>query len=201
MKKLKWVLGVVVVLLVLGFTLTQYFKYSIRQLYTVNAAAAPYDVVIIPGLPFDTPTPNNLFKARMLWSKDLYDKGLVKNIIYSGAAVHTPYIEGEVMKEISMLLGIPAEHTFAETKAEHTVNNIEEGLKLARQMGFSKVAVATDPFQTAFLKRHIDKNKLPIALLPFDLDSFSRFEKQALPHFNSERAFVKDFVPLKERGQ
>lgn len=199
-KKLKWVLVALVMLVVGGYTATQLFKHHIRLMYTANLAGAPYDVVIVPGLPYDTPVPNNLFKARMLWAKTLYDKGVVKHIIYSGAAVHTPYIEGCVMKDISALMGIPPECTFAETKAEHTVNNVDEGLKLARSLGFKRVAVATDPFQTVFLKRHIDKNKIPVALLPFSLEAYVGFEKTPFPKFNAEHAFVQGFVPLKERG-
>lgn len=200
MKKLKWFLLVVVLLVVAGYTATQLFKHHIRLMYTANLAGAPYDVVIIPGLPYDTPTPNNLFKARMLWAKTLYNKGVVKNIIYSGAAVHTPYVEGTVMKDISVLMGIPPQHTFAETKAEHTVNNVDEGLKLARSLGFKRIAVATDPFQTLFLRRYIKQHNLPLALLPFSLEAFVGFEKMPFPQFNAEHAFVQGFVPLKERG-
>lgn len=168
-------------------------------MYTQNAMSAPYDAVIIPGLPYDAPVPNGLFKARMLWSKSLFEKGIVRNIIYSGSAVHTPYIEGEVMKAISARLGIPAQHTFAETRALHTTENVDYGLQLADSLGFKKVAVATDPFQTFFLERHVKKNHLPLALLPFDLDSFKAYERLSLPFYDARKVQIPNFVPLKER--
>lgn len=165
----------------------------------LNASKAPFDAVIIPGLPFDTPTPNNLFKARMVWSKSLFDKGLVKNVIYSGSAVHTPYVEGEIMKAIALQMGLPAANVYAEVNAQHTTENVDYGLQLARSLGFQKVAVASDPFQTIFLKHHIAQHQLPVALLPFALDSFSAFKKYSFPLIDYRQFLVQNFVPLKER--
>jgi vancomycin permeability regulator SanA len=193
---------VVFVLFVLGITVvvvSYFFKFHIRHLYTESAARAPYDVVIIPGLPFDTPVPNNLFKARMLWSKSLYDNGVVTHIIYSGSAVHTPFVEGQIMKSIAEQMGIPPQVVFAETKALHTTENIRYGLQLADSLGFKKVAVATDPFQALFLERYIKKNHLPVALLPFDLDSFQAYERLSLPFYDARSAQIPNFVPLKQR--
>ena len=188
-----------VVLAATAAVVTFLFKRHITQLYLENAALAPYDVVIIPGLPYDAPVPNGLFKARMLWSKNLFDKGIVKNIIYSGSAVHTPYVEGEVMKAISARMGITAQHTFAETKALHTTENVDYGIKLADSLGFKRVAVATDPFQTFFLERHIKRNHLPVALLPFHLDSFKAYERLSLPFYDARKVQIPNFVPLRER--
>jgi vancomycin permeability regulator SanA len=198
-KALRIVAIVLLVLVIAVLTVSYFFKQHIGHLYAQNAVAAPYDVVIIPGLPYDAPVPNGLFKARMLWSKNLFDKGIVKNIIYSGSAVHTPYIEGKVMKAISARMGIPAQHTFAETRALHTTENVDYCLQLADSLGFKKVAVATDPFQTFFLERHVKKNHLPVALLPFHLDSFKAYERLALPFYDARKVQIPNFVPLKER--
>lgn len=199
-KFLRILIVVIVLLAATAAVVTFLFKRHITNLYIENTARAPYDVVIIPGLPYDTPTPNNLFKARMFWSKSLYDNGTVKHIIYSGSAVHTPFVEGEVMKGIALQMGLPADVVFAETKALHTTENISYCLQLADSLGLKKVAVATDPFQSLFLERHLSKNKLPVAILPFPLDSFKAFEKRQWPDFDAEKALVKGFVPLKERA-
>lgn len=199
MKAIRIIAVVLLVLVITVLTVSYFFKHHIRYLYSQNAKSAPYDVVIIPGLPYDAPVPNGLFKARMLWSKSLFDKGMVKNIIYSGSAVHTPYVEGEVMKAISARMSIPSQHTFAETRALHSTENIDYGLQLADSLGFKKVAVATDPFQTFFLERHVKKNHLPVALLPFDLDSFKAYEHLFLPFYDARGVQIPNFVPLKER--
>lgn len=64
-----------------------------------------HDVAIVPGLPFDTLKVNPLFKARMLWLSTSTKQGLPKNIIFSGSAVHSPYVEGQIMKMIADSLG------------------------------------------------------------------------------------------------
>lgn len=136
----------------------------------------------------------------MLWSKSLFDKGLAKNIIYSGSAVHTPYVEGEIMKAIALQMGLPVSNVYAEVNAQHTTENVDYGLQLAHSLGFQKIAVASDPFQTIFLKQHIAKHQLPVALLPFDLDSFTAFKKYSFPHIDYRQFLIQHFVPLKERN-
>ncbi|MCW5908199.1 MAG: YdcF family protein [Chitinophagales bacterium] len=200
---MKFLKRFLLLLFIAGFTalaITWWLKSSTRQLYVLNVSEAPYDAVIIPGLPFDTPVPNNLFKARILWSKSLFNKGLVKNIIYSGSAVHTPYVEGEIMKAIALQMGLPSANIYAEVNAQHTTENIDYSLQLARTLRFQKIAVASDPFQTIFLKRHIAKHQLEVALLPFDLDSFPAFKKYSFPLIDYRKFSVQNFVPLKERN-
>ncbi len=163
---------------------------------------APYDVVIVPGLPYDDSNSLNIIlSARMLWSKKLYDEGTTKNIIYSGAAVSTPYLEGIAMKTIADEMGIPNEHTFAETKAEHSTENVWYSYLLAKKLGFTKIALATDPFQTKMLKRFLLKRLNGMPALPIiflDLDPTNN-RNLTIPKINPSEAFVKDFIPLNKR--
>src|SRR6476620_7819913 len=71
---------------------------------------APYDVIIVPGVPYDAAQVSQIYKARMLWAKWLYDRKIAKNIIFSGSAVHTPYVEAQTMKIMADSMGIPSEH-------------------------------------------------------------------------------------------
>lgn len=164
--------------------------------YLINA---PFDAIIVPGLPFDDKKPNTIFKSRMLWAKWLFDRKVAKNIIFSGWAVHSPYIEAQAMKIMADSLGIPSSHTFVETRAEHSTENIDFGIQLAHQLGFKKVAVATDPFQALFLRKFTQKSTHNIALIPFPLQLIRIYHKQAVPRIDASNAFVKDFVPLDKR--
>ncbi len=174
------------------------------ETYNTNIVKAPFDAIIVPGIPFDTVLTGNgaiIFKSRILWSKRLYQSGITKNIIYSGAAVHTPYHEGEVMKMIAEALGIPAENIFVEGDALHSNENVIYGLRLALKLGFSNVAVATDPYQSLFLKRFVMKNKMKVALLPLSVDSMPIYRDIELPKVDSRKVFVENFIPLKDRKQ
>ena len=144
---LKWT----VIVLLLGFLAfllgTKAFRVHTVNTYTENIQQAPFDAVIIPGIPYDTAAPNDMLKARMYWAKKLFQSGVAKNLIFSGDAVHTPYVEGCCMKTMADSMGLPVANTFAETKALHGTENVDYSLKLAKEKGWKKVAVATDPFR------------------------------------------------------
>lgn len=160
---------------------------------------APYDVIIVPGISYDSAKVNPIYKARMLWAKWLFERKIAKNIIFSGSAVHTPYIEGLSMKIMADSMGIPAENTFVETVAEHSSENVDFGIRLAHQLGFKKIAVATDPFQSHFIRKFIQVCKIKIALVPFPLQMMPFYQKQTVPRIDAREAYVKDFVPLEKR--
>ena len=182
-------------ILFLSFILLTSFGLKERVLKSNKKAFAfaPYDVVIVPGYPYDTAPKFPLLEARMNWVKELFDKGIAKNIIFSGGAIHTPYIEARVMQIIADTLGIPKQHVFLEEEAPHSLQNVTYGKKLAKKLGFKKIAVATDPFQYAYLS--LMMGFAPgVKILTFSPDS-SEAKKyfQPLPYYNPRDAFVKDF--------
>ena len=75
---------------------------------------APYDAIIVPGVPFDGKHWSEAMKMRVQWSNYLYKKGIAKNIIYSGSAVYTEYEEAKIMALYGEALGIPKEHIFTD---------------------------------------------------------------------------------------
>ncbi len=167
--------------------------------YNKSVADAPFDVVIVPGLPYDTSNINPMFKARLLWAKELYDNGIAKHIIFSGSAVHSPYVESVIMKMMADSMGIPTRHTFIEDRALHSKENVSYGVELAHKMGLKKIAIATDPIQSLLIKKHIKDNHEHVSVLPFNIKSMPLYYKATLPKVNNENAYVCGFVPLSER--
>ncbi len=160
---------------------------------------APYDAVIVPGIKYDTlEQQTNGFNARIIWAKTLFDRGITKNIIFSGAACYSPYVEGQTMKLIAEAMGVPAAHVFAETKAEHGKENVYYSYLLAQKLGFKKVALAADPYQAFFLEGFIQTNLPEMGILPIAVDSLKKLYLP-LPAIDASPAFVKDFVPLNKR--
>lgn len=174
-------------------------NYTAAKIYKKNIAEAPYDAIIIPGNPFDSTKTNHTLIARVYWAKILYDKGIARNIIFSGAAVHTPFVEAMAMKMMADSMGIPPENTFIEQRALHSTENVDYGVELADSLGFKKLAVATDPFQSLFLSLHIKDRKLKVSLLPYS-KKYMQAANQTQPHINYQVAYVQNFVPLKERN-
>lgn len=67
--------------------------------------------------------------------------------MYSGSSAYSPYYEGEIMALYAIAIGIPKENVFTETRAEHSTENLFYVYLKAKKLGFTHIALATDPFQ------------------------------------------------------
>lgn len=162
------------------------------------SAFAPFDAIIVPGVPFDTAWSRTM-KGRVLWSYHLFQSGIARNIIYSGSAVYSPYVESRIMAEYAKELGIPTTHIFTEENAEHSTENLAYSLEVARQNGFERVALASDPYQTALLRSFARRRKLPVHFLPMIADTLNEKYAHIEVKINPETARVPGFVSIKDR--
>lgn len=184
------------------FILTSYaFSEKTCEKYLRAASTEQYDLVIVPGVPLENGQWGRIMKGRVYWSKYLYDRGIAKNIMYSGGAVYSPYYEAEVMSLYAQAIGIPKKNIFTETKAEHSTENIYYSYKKAKKMGFQKIALASDPFQTKLLRKFTRKRvSKSVQLIPFVVDTLRKMEPTMTdPKIDYKLAFVKDFISLPER--
>lgn len=138
----------------------------------------PVDVLIVPGIPFENGKWDRIMKARVIWSWVLYKNGYVKNVIYSGDAVYSPYKEGSIMALYAEKLGIPEEHVFYETRARHSTENVYYSYLLAKEKGFKTIALGTDPyFQSPTLKSFTKRRFASyIHHIPFVKDSLTVYD-------------------------
>lgn len=158
----------------------------------------PFDAIIVPGVPYDTAW-SDIMRTRVLWSYHLYNRGYAKNIIFSGSAVYTPYIESRIMAQYAKELGIPTEHIFTEERAEHSTENVFYSYYMAKDLGFEKVALATDPFQTKMVKSFSKKKKLDIAYIPAIFDTLHFYYDDVSLSIDPTWAEVENFVALPDR--
>lgn len=161
---------------------------------------APFDAIIVPGMPYDTAWHDGT-KLRMYWAKYLYDNGYTKNIIFSGAAVYTKYCEAKIMKEYAIKMGIPEEHIFLDTTAQHSVENVYYSYYVAKYHGFKNIAVATDTYQSRFFIHFTKKMKrkvgADIALLPVIRDTVFKYPRPDY-QIDAEKALGHEFINIKE---
>ena len=186
---------ILIVALVLGQCTFQHYA---NTSYEEASKNIPFDVVIVPGIPFDDTSMNIIYKARILWAKHLYDSGYTRNIIFSGSAVYTPYIESRTMKLYAEAAGIPAEHIFTEEKAEHSSENVWYSWKMAKALGFKKIALATDPYQSGMLRSLINDYTPGVMSIPIQFDKIDATNK-TLPPIDPAWARVSPFVALPDR--
>jgi hypothetical protein len=166
-----------------------------------QSADKQFDVVIVPGIPYNGKQWDMIMKGRIYWAKYLFAKGIVKNIIFSGAAVHSQWVESRIMALYAEAIGVPSVHIFTEEKAEHSTENVYFSYKQALQMGFTRIALASDPFQTKLLRKYVNKCVSDnIALLPIVYDILREMDDSMTdPDIDANNALIREFKPLKER--
>jgi len=194
-------LGVLFFPVVLVVSACSFSARTSKTLFEKVSAEAPYDVIIVPGVPLINGKWGRIMKGRIYWSKYLFEKGIAKNIIYSGSSVYSPYYEARVMALYAMSLGIPKRNIYTELKAEHTTENVYYSYKYARKLGFNKIAVASDPFQTKIVRGFVRKRvSADIALIPFVSDTLKGMEPRMLdPEIDFQPAFNTHFISIKKR--
>jgi len=168
-----------------------YFDAAMRQ--------APYDAVIVPGFPHIKDSMTVIVQNRVIWAWYLYSKGMVKNVIFSGGAVYSPYKEAEIMAMYAIQLGIPVEHVFTEIQAEHSTENLYYSYQIAKQNGFKRVAVATDATQSSFMYSvNNHRFKIPVDFIPIVYDTLKKIPT-VNPNINQDTALVTNFVSIIDR--
>ena len=197
-KILRWFIYVHVLLaLVLLLTHCSATKYA-EKCYVKAKKEKPFDVIIVPGVPYDKSATTSVMTMRLYWAKQLYDSGFTKNIIFSGSSVYTHFVEGIAMKIMADSLGIPSGNTFSETRAEHSTENVYYSWKLAKEKGFQKIALATDPYQAAMLRRFIKKYTPDIKSIPIVFELLDIADR-SLPKIDTTAAYADNFVSIVER--
>jgi uncharacterized SAM-binding protein YcdF (DUF218 family) len=158
-----------------------------------------FDVIVVPGVPFQEQGWDPVMKSRVLWSYFLYQSGMARNIIYSGAAVYSGYYEARIMGLYAQQLGVPASGIFYETRAEHSTENVFYAYELARKLGFKSIALATDPVQSAFLRPFTRRRfGTHITHIPIVMEKIS-LSQQPNPHIDASLAIATGFVPIARR--
>ncbi|RYY18613.1 MAG: YdcF family protein [Chitinophagaceae bacterium] len=166
-----------------------------------DASDEKFDVIVVPGVPFENESWSRVMKGRVYWAKYLYDKGIARNIMFSGSAVYSPYYEARIMALYAEAIGVPKENIFTEIKAEHSTENIYYSYRKSLKLGFKKVALASDPFQTKMLKTFTRRKvNSDVKLIPFVIDTMKIIEPTMRdPKIDYQQAFVPDFKPIKKR--
>ncbi len=184
--------------IVLQSSCVSYKKRPERLFREVIDKGLTFDAGIVPGYPFDGQKWDTIVKGRVLWAKFLYDKGIIRNIIFSGAAVYSPYYEAIIMGLYAEAIGIPANHIFYDTLAQHSTENIFYAYQIARKQGFKNLALVTDPVQSSLTKRFTKRRfGTKIYHIPFLSDTLIKLN-HVNPVIDPSSAFKKNFVSIKD---
>lgn len=167
------------------------------KLYKRACAAKPYDVIIVPGVPFNGKNWDFKMKGRVIWANYLIKQGIARYVIFSGGAVYTPYVEAKVMALYAHALGTPDSCIYTEEKAEHSTENVYYSYLIAKKLGFTSIALATDPYQSNMLKGFIKAHQLPVTRIPFRIKILMKIDN-VHPVIDATSAKVQAFKPITE---
>jgi uncharacterized SAM-binding protein YcdF (DUF218 family) len=187
-------------LLAVLFSSCQFSQKASHKLFR-EASSQEFDMIVVPGIQFEDGNWGRIMKGRVYWAKYLYENGIARNIMFSGSAVYSPYYEAEIMALYAEAIGIPKENIFTEKKAEHSTENIYYSYHKSLKLGFNRIALASDPYQTKMLKSFI-RRKLDnkVTIIPFVIDTMKVIESTMTdPVIAFDKAFVPDFKSLKKR--
>lgn len=120
-----------------------------------------YDCAIVCGY-FANPdgTPSEFMKTRVNKGVDLWKRGKVKSLIFSGGAVYNEYVEAEVMKKYAMELGIPETAILMEKQAVSTYHNMLHAKDIMADQRFRDCVVVTNGWHLRKADHYARKFKL-----------------------------------------
>jgi hypothetical protein len=163
-------------------------------------ATTRFDAVIIPGCPSeDDGSLSPCQRSRAAWAAILWQRGLAGAFITSGAAVHSRYVEADAIAAGMTALGVPADRIFIEPNALHTDENMYYSLRIARALGFHRLAVASQKGHAAWSCRMLEDWGLD-ACGAFSVDMDAVVASHPLERMRGVRtAPVADWQPLDAR--
>ena len=95
-----------------------------------------YDAALVLGCPADNDgTPSLCQRCRVKSAVRLYRRGVVRRLIFSGGAAHSPFVEADVMADLAVKRGVPAGAILREGRALTTWQNVRFARQLLEDAG------------------------------------------------------------------
>ncbi|HEX4461631.1 MAG TPA: YdcF family protein [Polyangia bacterium] len=160
---------------------------------------ARFDAVIVPGCPSEDDGALSLCQmSRAAWAAILWQRGVAGAFIVSGAAVHSRYVEAEALAAGMATLGVPADRIYVEPNALHTDENMFYSLQIARSLGFTRLAVASQKGHAAWGCQLLVDWGQPCRALSVDMTAVKALDP--LPRLKRVRTrAAADYVPIEAR--
>jgi vancomycin permeability regulator SanA len=115
---------------------------EIREVLKQPWPKTPIDVGIALGCPANPDgTASTCERCRVKTAVRQFRKGNIQNLIFSGSAAHSPDVEADVMGDLAVKRGVPAEHVFREGRALTTWQNLRFSARIMRDHGWKTVLI------------------------------------------------------------
>lgn len=154
---------------ILAFVLLNYLIFISVFKKPQRKQQGKYDCAIVCGFPANNDgTPSQIMKSRVEKAVELYKKGKIDYIIFSGAKVHNKYEEASVMANYAMMLGAGKQIIIKENKAVSTYHNLLYCTKIMGENNFNSCLVITNGWHLRKADHYARKNDLCYAMVKAD---------------------------------
>lgn len=134
-----------IIALVLGIHSVGLTALRIRQYAHVDETQ-PAEVAVVLGAAAWRNRPSPVFAERINHAIELYNRGMVRAIIFTGGYGRNPQVaDSEIAREYAIQRGIPASVIYVETNSTDTEENLIEAQKLMQSLGFTSGLLISDP--------------------------------------------------------
>lgn len=142
MKKLAKLLLVILSTLVLAAGVLTWRVYSFGN----TTSDGPADAAVVLGAAVWTRDPSPVFRERINHAVNLYRKGRVRKLIFTGGQGNPGEpTEAAAARNYALQSGLPASDILIEDKSHTTYENILNAKQLADTHGIRKVLIVSDP--------------------------------------------------------
>jgi uncharacterized SAM-binding protein YcdF (DUF218 family) len=112
--------------------------------------AAPADVIIVLGAAAYDRNPSPVFKERIRHGIDLYQRGLAKQLIFTGGFGNgARYSESQVARSYALKRGVPSQAILIETESRTTRQNLQQAAALMQARQYRRALIVSDPLHMA----------------------------------------------------
>jgi uncharacterized SAM-binding protein YcdF (DUF218 family) len=125
----------------------------------------PADAIVVlgSGPPVDKEgRPTAELTRRVEKGVELYRQGLAPVLIMTGGNTYRDYYESEVMKQVAVAKGVPAQAVLEERKSLNTIGNARYSAALVRARGGKSVIIVSSPFHLKRAKKLFEATGLEI---------------------------------------
>ena len=101
------------------------------------------------------------------------------------------------MKKYAIALGVPEKNIFIEKNARHSTENLYYSYTRAKELNFTKIALASDPFQTNNLRIFKQRWGIKVGLLPIVFKTLATLDHTE-PKIDANDAIIENFISITE---
>lgn len=118
-----------------------------QKSFSVGSVIKEADAIVVLGAAVrKTGEPSPALRRRVLHAVNLMREGRSRAMLVTGGLGKYIPTEAEVMREIALTEGIPAERIFMEREATSTFESVLFCTRIMRQHGWSSAIVVSDPY-------------------------------------------------------